>query len=622
MEKDKIEKQIAIEIRKDFLNRQKERKKYERQWQLNLNFLQGKQNCKINSFGEIIDTETQYYWQENQVFNHIAPIIEARISKLSTLKPTIAVSPASSSNLDIGTAKMSTKILKSVQERLSLGDKIIKCINYSEIFGTGFYKICWDSSQGKTIGFDSESIEIKEGDVDITVCSPFEIYVENNDIENLEKQPSLIYAKLVPVDEIKKVYKVDVKPDDNTNEYELFSKYNGDYVNKTLSNSALVLEKYILPNNEYENGRLIIVCQDRVLVDDVLPYINTVTGERGYPFIKQCSIANPNCFWGSSIIERLIPVQRAYNSVKNRKHEFLNRMAVGTIAVEDGSIDVDDLQEEGLCPGKVLVYRQGSNIPQMLDNTAVPSEFAVEEDKLLNEFTIISGMSDMLLNNEVNGTLLSGTALNIISEQESERLNISAKGIKSAVVSLGKHILYLYKQFITSSRFRIKSTNYSNNEVYYWNLSDITTDDIIVETKTDLGESLTQKREMIFKLLENNLLYDEDGKMSNQMRIRVLQMLGFGSFECRVDLTELQMKKASRENVKMLNGQSVNIDEIDDDELHLAEHTAYALSEEFENLSENIRQLFYKHILLHKENLKSKSANIDENLQKQTAKSI
>ena len=138
MEKDKIEKQIAIEIRKDFLNRQKERKKYERQWQLNLNFLQGKQNCKINSFGEIIDTETQYYWQENQVFNHIAPIIEARISKLSTLKPTIAVSPASSSNLDIGTAKMSTKILKSVQERLSLGDKIIKCINYSEIFGTGF----------------------------------------------------------------------------------------------------------------------------------------------------------------------------------------------------------------------------------------------------------------------------------------------------------------------------------------------------------------------------------------------------------------------------------------------------------------------------------------------------
>jgi hypothetical protein len=31
--------------------------------------------------------------------------------------------------------------------------------------------------------------------------------------------------------------------------------------------------------------------------------------------------------------------------------------------VEDGSVDVDDLCEEGLAPGKVLVYRQGSNAP-------------------------------------------------------------------------------------------------------------------------------------------------------------------------------------------------------------------------------------------------------------------
>lgn len=603
MEKDKIQKQIALEIKKDFLNRQKDRKKYERQWQLNLNFVQGKQNCKINAFGEIIDTETQYYWQENQIFNHIAPIIEARISKLTKLKPTIAVYPASSSNLDVSTAKMSSKILKSVQERLKLGEKITRCISYSEIFGTGFYKICWDSSQGKTIGFDNDSIEIKQGDVDVSVCSPFEIYVENNELETIEKQPSIIYAKLVDINEIERVYGVKVPPDDNPTEYDVFSHYGKKDVASNSQNSALVLEKYQLPTSDYPNGKLTIVCQDKVLYSGELPYINTVTGERGYPFVKQCSITKPNCFWGASIIERLIPVQRAYNAVKNRKHEFLNRMAVGTLTVEDGSIDVDDLQEEGLCPGKVLVYRQGSTAPQMLDNTAIPTDFSSEEDKLLNEFTIISGMSDMLLNNEINGTLLSGTALNVISEQESERLNISAKEIENAVITIGRHILYLYKQFISSSRFRIKSTNYANSEIYYWNISDITTDDIIVETKTDLGESLAQKREMIFKLIENNLLFDEDGKMSNQMRVRVLQMLGFGSFECRVDVTELQLKKASRENIKMLGKMQVGIDEIDDDELHINEHIAYMLSEEFEAVEDSVKKLFLDHIRKHKEKL-------------------
>ena len=45
------------------------------------------------------------------------------------------------------------------------------------------------------------------------------------------------------------------------------------------------------------------------------------------------------------MIERIIPVQRAYNAVKNRKQEFLNRLSMGVITVEDGSVDTDDLAE-------------------------------------------------------------------------------------------------------------------------------------------------------------------------------------------------------------------------------------------------------------------------------------
>ena len=62
-------------------------------------------------------------------------------------------------------------------------------------------------------------------------------------------------------------------------------------------------------------------------------------------------IDNLTNFFGTSVVERIIPVQRAYNTVKNRKHEFMNRMAVGVMAVEDGSVDTDDLEEEGLPPG-------------------------------------------------------------------------------------------------------------------------------------------------------------------------------------------------------------------------------------------------------------------------------
>lgn len=64
------------------------------------------------------------------------------------------------------------------------------------------------------------------------------------------------------------------------------------------------------------------------------------------------------------LVAQLIPIQKAYNNVMNLKEDLIERIAYGTILVEDGSVDVDSLEEEGLAPGKVLVYRQGANPPQ------------------------------------------------------------------------------------------------------------------------------------------------------------------------------------------------------------------------------------------------------------------
>lgn len=68
----------------------------------------------------------------------------------------------------------------------------------------------------------------------------------------------------------------------------------------------------------------------------------------------------------NGLVERLIPLQRAYNNIQNRKNEYLNRCAYGVLFVEDGSVDMDDLAEEGVEPGKIVVYRQGSTRPVVL----------------------------------------------------------------------------------------------------------------------------------------------------------------------------------------------------------------------------------------------------------------
>jgi hypothetical protein len=65
----------------------------------------------------------------------------------------------------------------------------------------------------------------------------------------------------------------------------------------------------------------------------------------------------------TGLVSLLYPWQRKYNSIMNAHDEHLVLSSYGYMFVEDGSVDVDELTEEGLAPGKVLVYRQGSKCP-------------------------------------------------------------------------------------------------------------------------------------------------------------------------------------------------------------------------------------------------------------------
>ena len=75
--------------------------------------------------------------------------------------------------------------------------------------------------------------------------------------------------------------------------------------------------------------------------------------------------------WGpGKAVDQLIPYQQEYNSLMNNISEMSKRIAYPTLCVEDGSLDVDEVSEDGLAPGKIIVYRQGSNRPELLKDNA------------------------------------------------------------------------------------------------------------------------------------------------------------------------------------------------------------------------------------------------------------
>lgn len=68
----------------------------------------------------------------------------------------------------------------------------------------------------------------------------------------------------------------------------------------------------------------------------------------------------------NGLVSQLYPYQLQYNKLQNSQAEFVDRMLTPVLVVEDGSVDTDDLKEDGLAPGKILVYRNGAKEPKLL----------------------------------------------------------------------------------------------------------------------------------------------------------------------------------------------------------------------------------------------------------------
>lgn len=615
--------QLVAKILNDFEERKLERKPFERQWQTNANFVVGNQFCSIDSLGNTVNFDSDYEWQENQVYNYLASMYESRLAKLARVRPQMTVLPSTSEEKDIKSAKVSKSILKSVEHKLNLSRIIAKATKWSELTGTVFYKVIWNSDSGRTIGIDEKGRSIKEGDVEITVCPPFEIYPDNVACESIEDCRSIIHARAYHIDQIKQNWGIDVKGEDidviscDSTENATganFMAMNTSVIKTTKKNHAIVLEYYERPSFEYPKGRLVIVAGKQLVFNGDLPFQNEEDKQYGFPFVRQISQEQSNNFFGSTIINRIIPLQRALNATKNRKYEFMNRIAQGILAVEDGSVDTDLLEEEGMKPGKILVYRQGSTPPSYMASGGLPGDFSAEEDRIMNQMTVMSGLSD-LTSAITTYANMSGTALRLLIEQDDAKLTTSAEEIRSAIKIVGAHILRLYKQFVTNKRVgRIIGGDNREVELFYFDSSNISSEDIVFETENELTETVAQRRSMVFELLNAGLLTDENGKLNNRMRSKVLELLGYGIWEQGQDMASLQRNKAQKENISCVNDKKqLEVQEIDDHEIHIVEHTAFLLTDTLSEDNEQhlkLREMILNHISEHKNKISEKNLNL------------
>jgi len=461
-------------------------------------------------------------------------------------------------------------------------------------------------------------IPLYEGDVNPILVPSFEIYPDSSRNPTVDDCRSIIHAKAYPVDMIYEIWGVEVEPEpvDSMGSSVTswgsgglgygFTSFNGS--TGQVEGYARVIEYWERPTLGYPNGRLIVVSNGNLLHVSDLPFEVGTDGEPDFPFVKFDCIKKPGCFWGRTITERLIPIQRRYNALRNRKAEYLNRCAIGQLVVEENAVDANDVEANGAAPGYIFVIKPGHEAPYYMRNPQLPAAFNIEEAELLNMFTVISGVSEITRHSKAPPGVKSGVAMDIAIEQDDTRLSHTVENYETGLIKCGKQWLRLYRQKAEQPRLLRTVGKDLEVELIEWSANDIRSDDVVVETSSLTAESPAQRRQMVFDLLSAGLFNDpETGRLTKEGQIKVFEILQFGDWEFWDDVEQLHIARAEKENKAMSEGQLSQISDIDDDTLHISRHNRFRLTSDFDELNAKTggqaEQIIKMHTVMHLERM-------------------
>lgn len=609
------EEKLVQHVQEEFERRCDERRPFELQWRLNQNFLAGNQYCDIDAvLGDIQEIEPVYDWMSAEVYNHLAPIISTRLAKLGRVQPGLSVRPATSDNADQAAARMSTQLLKGFAAAQDMNRLIRDAESWCEVCGTVLVKTTWDPKAGRVIGVVNGEL-VREGDLKTVVVPAFEFYPDSITRRDIEDCQSVIHAKAYTIDEIDRLWgvrlegrTVDVFSMDNTGLMAGGAGYNPGYttvVRGEMEDAEIVLEYMERPSPEIPEGRMVIVAGDRLVHLGPLPWRTGEYGERGLPYARMICEPNPGYFFGCSVLERLIPIQRAYNAVQNRIHEYLARATIGVMVVEENSLANPEVLEEGVAPGSVLELKSGHTPPAWLDSPQIPQTLLNERESLDNQFILISGTSEISRNSDMPSSALSGVAIELLKEQDDTRLSQTAENVRDMVRATGVIWLRLLRQFVTTSR--ITRMGGEDNEIHMvmWRGSELTSDDVVIDTDNELSNTPAQRKNTALELFKAGLFTDPaTGQLTRSGRLALMDAFKIGNWEDVTSLDELQRQEAQRENELNEDGTPPAINELDDTEIHVLEHTKYVYSAAYRELEKNkpeAAERLMNHIRQHKD---------------------
>lgn len=609
---------LVNSIKDELERRRDERAMYELTWTMNANFRAGHQNCDINVYKRVIEDIVSPVTGDKsfRVYNRIAPLMETRAANLGSINYDMVVKSRSPEPDDWEKARISTKLLKYCQSVTDFDKKMDKLIAWCELCGTAFTLSWWDNTMGEVIGYNvtevvledgtavTEESPIAVGELAFGLISPYEVFPQSLTIEEIGDQHDVIIERVLDISEIYNLY--GRRYDGESLDSYVLTPIAGATTGHGIPNTAFGMAKHKRdnvervitylenPSRDYPEGRIITVIRDEIVYMGTLP-------AGVFPMVAVKSKAVPGQFFGKSVIEDLIPLQRSFNENCNKLQDFIDTVANNPWLIPEGSLD--DIGPDGIQAGDILIYRGQFGKPEIVTYPEPPAIVQQQLDRLEKYMEYAAEVSQLMAIGTAPAGVTSGTAIDNLRQIDSTRMSLTGDSIRNAVLGMAQIWLKLNKAYGIGYRVLMISGENDVGGVYTWCSEDINSFDVEFEAENELRHSRDKQREDFTVAYNMGMLMGEDGRIERQYIERGRELFDIEGSSGAYTQAELQRKNACRENSYLEGGVIPKRGRYDDDEIHLDEHIKYALSAEYRQLEKRAPayiQKFDEHIEEHR----------------------
>lgn len=527
--------------------------------------------------------------------NHFRNLLQHLLVMTTASRPSMDARAVNTDYRSLAQTILANGILDYYMREKRLERYLKLATEYALIFGEGYIRLEWDTSEGDEYAVDPETNKIQfTGDIAYNVLNPLDIIKDvfrtdstKDDwliVRNFKNRFELIAKYPELADEILKAKTKD--------ELDMTFNYKFKTEGQLRSDLIPVFEFFHRKSDALPNGRQVVyVTKEAILYDGPLPYEDIPV----YRIAPGDFIGTPN---GYTVAFDLLSLQETVDGLYSIVVTNQSTFGVQNLLLPQGHNISYSALPGGL---NVIEYDPSSGLkPEALNLTKTPPEIFEFINKVESVMETISGVNSVS-RGDPSANLRSGNALALIQSMAIQFNSGLQQSFAQLLEDIGTATIKTLRDFAAVPRVAMIVGKNSRSYMREFSGNDL---DKISRVVVDMGNPLS--RTTAGKLeMANNLL--QQGLIKNAQDYIMVMKTGNLDVMIEHDLSELANIKAENEN--LAEAKSIQVVVTDEHVLHIKEHKCVIASPDARENSQVV-QAVLAHIQAHIQQLQTADPNL------------